>query len=69
MSGDTSKGIFVTTSSFDQSATTKANQAHHKIQLIDGNKLVGLMYRFGVGVQVKNTYEIKDVDEDFFEGS
>jgi len=67
MSGDTSKGIFVTTSAFDDAAIKKARDAHHKIILIDGRKLVGLMHKFGVGVQVTNTYEVKEVDEDFFE--
>ncbi len=67
MSGDTTKGIFVTTSTFDESATKKAHEAHHKIILIDGNKLVDLMYKYGVGVQIKNIYEIKQIDEDFFE--
>lgn len=69
MSGDTTKGIFVTTSSFDDSAVKKAREAHHKIILIDGNKLVDLMYQYGVGVQVSNVYEIKDIDEDFFENN
>ncbi len=67
MSGDTSKGIFVTTSSFDSGAVTKAREAHHKIVLIDGPKLVDLMYKFGVGVQTRSTYDVKEVDEDFFE--
>ena len=67
MSGDTSKGIFVTTSSFDNGAAIKARDAHHKIILIDGRKLVDLMYKFGVGVQIRNTYEVKETDEDFFE--
>lgn len=67
MSGDTSKGIFVTTSSFDVGATEKANEAHHSIILIDGHKLVDLMHNYGVGVQVKSNYEIKEIDEDFFE--
>ncbi len=66
MSGDTSKGVFVTTSSFDNSAKQKAHEAHHTIILIDGNRLVDLMYQYGVGVQVKNTYEVKELDEDFF---
>ncbi len=69
MSGDTTKGVFVTTSSFDESAMKKAREAHHKIILIDGNKLVGLMHQYGVWVQVKNTYEVKEIDEDFFEWS
>ena len=67
MSGDTSKGIFVTTSTFDDQAIKKANDAHHSIILIDGKKLVELMHEYTVGVQVKNTYEVKEVDEDFFE--
>lgn len=67
MSGDTTKGIFVTTSTFDESAIKKAHEAHHKIILLDGNKLVDLMYKYGVGVQIKNTYEVKQIDEDFFE--
>jgi len=69
MSGDTNKGVFVTTSKFDNSAIIKAQNAHHKIILIDGNKLVDLMHQYGVGVQVRNTYEVKEVDEDFFEES
>jgi restriction system protein len=69
MSGDTTNGVFVTTSSFDDAAVVKAKEAHHKIILIDGEKLVDLMYQFGVGVQVTNTYEIKQIDEDFFEDS
>ena len=69
MSGDTSKGIFVTTSGFYNSAVVKARDAHHKIILIDGYKLVDLMYQYEVGVEVKNTYEFKKVDEDFFEAN
>ena len=67
MSGDTTKGIFVTTSDFAERAKQKAKDAHHKIILIDGLKLVDLMYKFGVGVQTKNSYEVKAVDTDFFE--
>lgn len=67
MSGDTSKGVFVTTSEFDAAAVRKASQAHHKIILIDGSKLVDLMHQHNVGVQVKEIYEVKELDEDFFE--
>lgn len=67
MSGDTNKGVFVTTSAFDDSAVKKAHDAHHSIILIDGHKLVDLMHQYGVGVQVRNVYEVKEVDEDFFE--
>ncbi|HPZ25117.1 MAG TPA: restriction endonuclease [Kaistella sp.] len=66
MSGDTNKGVFVTTSIFDDGAIAKAKNAHHKIILINGSKLVDLMYEFNVGIQVQTTYEIKQLDEDFF---
>jgi restriction system protein len=68
MSGDTSKGVFVTTSEFDKGATKKAHDAHHTIILIDGRKLVDLMHQYNVGIQIKATYEVKELDEDFFEG-
>lgn len=68
MSGDVRKGIFVTTATFDDQAITKAlSDRNHTLILIDGNKLVELMIKFNVGVQIKETYEIKQLDEDFFE--
>ena len=67
MSGDTNKGVFVTTSDFDEKAKAKARSAHHKIICIDGLKLVSLMHEYNVGIQVKTTYEIKQIDEDFFD--
>ena len=68
MSGDTSKGIFVTTSTFHDGAIRKAHDAHHTIILINGNKLVDLLHEFNIGVQIKSTYEIKEMDLDFFDG-
>lgn len=68
MSGDTRKGVFITTSTFDTGAIKKAREAHHSIILIDGYKLVDLMHQFNVGVQIKTVYEVKEVDNDFFEG-
>jgi len=67
MSGDTHKGIFVTTSTFDEKAKVKARNAHHKIILLDGSKLVDLMHKFNVGVQIKSLYEVKVLDNDFFD--
>lgn len=68
MSGDTSKGVFITTSTFDDSAVKKAKEAHHSIILIDGTKLVDLMHQYNVGIQIKTVYEVKELDNDFFEG-
>ncbi len=67
MSGDTQKGVFVTTSSFDTGAIKKAHDAHHTIILIDGLKLVDLLHQYNVGIQVKAIYEVKELDNDFFE--
>jgi restriction system protein len=67
MSGDTRKGIFVTTSSFDENAQKKAREAHHTIILVDGPRLVELMHKFNVGVQIKSFYEVKVLDNDFFD--
>ena len=67
MSGDTRKGIFVTTSSFAEKAKEKARDAHHTIILLDGLGLVDLMHEYNVGVQTKSTYEVKAVDNDFFD--
>jgi len=68
MSGDTTKGVFVTTSDFDKGAIQKAHDAHHTIILIDGSKLVDLMHHYNVGVQIKATYDVKMLYDDFFEG-
>lgn len=64
---DTNKGVFVTTSSFDEKAIRKAEDANQRIILIDGQDLVDLMYRYNIGIQVRDIYEIKEMDLDFFE--
>ena len=66
MDGNVNKGIFVTTSDFDARATESAKNSGNKIILINGEKLVELMIKYNLGVQVKTTYNIKDLDEDFF---
>lgn len=67
MSADVSKGIFVTTSSFDESAIQKAKNASHKIILIDGETLTDLMIKYNVGVQTSSVFELKEIDSDFFD--
>ena len=69
MSGKTSKGIFVTTSDFDEKAKQKAKETDHTIRLIDGEELVKMMYSYNVGVKIKSYIEIKNLDEDFFDNS
>jgi len=70
MSSDTAKGVFVTTSSFGNQAIEKAKgDKNHTIILIDGEQLVDFMYDYGIGVRPSKTYEIREVDTSFFEGS
>jgi restriction system protein len=66
MNAETYKGIFVTTSRFETKAIQKAKEARHTIILIDGIQLSDLMYSYGIGVQIENTYVVKGVDEDYF---
>lgn len=61
------KGIFITTSSFADTAIKYAeNLGNKKIILIDGIQLAEYMIDYNVGVTVENTYEIKRIDTDYF---
>src|SRR5574344_1616820 len=61
------KGVFITTSFFDERAKKKAESVQGKIlRLIDGQELTKLMIKHNVGVQTKTKFEIKKLDEDFF---
>ncbi len=66
MSNEVNKWIFVTTSDFDEKAVEKAKMALNKIILINWDKLVELILKFNIWVQDKNTYTIKEIDDDFF---
>lgn len=62
------KGVFITTSSYSKAALQVANQPGHlRLVLIDGDELTRLMVRFGIGVRVARTVEIKRVDAAYFE--
>ncbi len=61
------KGVFITTSDFPKSAYEFVNSIDPKIILIDGEKLASLMIEHNVGVTLKDTFEIKDIDNDYFE--
>ncbi len=60
------KGVFVTTSSFSRHAVEFARASHPNVALVDGQKLGELMLRCKLGVSVRKSYEVFDVDEDFF---
>lgn len=61
------QGVFITTSRFSPDARVYAESVPTRVVLIDGERLGRLMIRYGVGVQVKRTVHIVEVDEDFFE--
>lgn len=64
----TNKGVFITTSQFTEDASRTASMnPQNTIILIDGKKLTEFAIQFNVGVQVKKQYELKDVDQDFFD--
>lgn len=61
------KGIFITTSSFSKDALNYAPKNETKIVLIDGVQLAQLMIDYNLGVSVQRSYEIKRLDNDYFE--
>lgn len=67
LSSKSRKGVFITTSDFPKSAFDFVKSIEHKIILIDGMKLAELMISHNVGVEVKDVYEIKSLNFDYFE--
>lgn len=60
------KGVFVTTSRFTKGALEYARGIPQRIVLVDGERLVDLMIKHGVGVKTVRTLDIHRIDEDFF---
>jgi restriction system protein len=63
---DGAKGVFITNASFTKEAIDYS-QKHKNLSLIDGDKLVELMYQHGVGVHIRKTYQTKEIDKDYFD--
>ncbi len=61
------KGIFITTSCYNQNAIDYAQNIPQKIILIDGTRLADLMIEHNVGVSIEETIFIKRLDTDYFE--
>ena len=62
-----SKGLFVSTSAFTDSAISTAERVPQRIVLIDGKRFSRLMIRYGVGCLTHKTLSIKKFDTDYFE--
>jgi restriction system protein len=61
------KGLFVTTSSFTNSARETADFLSKRIVLVDGVLLTKLMIRHEVGCRIEEALYVKRIDEEFFE--
>lgn len=61
------QGVFITMGRFASDARAYAESVPTRVILIDGQRLAWLMVRYGVGVQVRRTVQIVEVDENFFE--
>lgn len=62
-----SQGVFITTGRFSAGSRQFANSVATRVVLVDGERLARLMIRYRVGVQVRQTYDVVELDEDFFE--
>lgn len=62
-----SKGVFVTTSTFTGAAVDTAEKLGKRIVLIDGKAFSDLLIRYNVGCNISQTFEMKKIDEEFFE--
>jgi len=60
------KGVFIATTRFTDDARQYARMISTKVVLIDGAQLTGLMIDYGIGVTTRTTYEIKELDTDYF---
>lgn len=60
------KGVFITTSRFSRDAIEYVNMIEKRVVLIDGVQLAELMIRHNLGVTVKETYQVKSLDSDYF---
>lgn len=63
------QGVFITTSTFTKSAIDYADYVGLSVVLIDGARLGELMVQYSVGVQVRDTYRVVELDENYFDES
>jgi restriction system protein len=63
------KGVFITTSGFNENATVYAAGLHQKVVLIDGRRRAELMIERGIGVAEEQAYSVKKIDSDYFDES
>ncbi len=68
VTNNVTKGVFITTSFFADSAVTTASKARgHVVRLIDGQELAKLMRLHNLGARPKKNYDVKEFDASYFE--
>ncbi|MBI2717375.1 MAG: restriction endonuclease [Rhizobiales bacterium] len=60
------KGIFVATSHFSPAAVSFCRQVSRRVILVDGMRFAEMMIRHNVGVRVKQSFQLKRVDPEYF---
>lgn len=60
------KGVFITTGTFSADARDYVSHIDPRVVLIDGPQLAEYMIELNLGVSVKEVYEVKKIDTDFF---
>lgn len=61
------KGVFITTSNFRDTAVEYSRSVAQKLVLIDGERLGSLMIEYDIGVSHDQTFVVKKVDSDYFD--
>lgn len=62
------KGVFITTSYFNGSAAEFVLRGSNtKVVLVDGQRLIDLMMQHHIGVRVKQTIELLELDQNYFD--
>lgn len=58
--------MFITTSDFSKDAVQFVSGIETKIVLINGEQLAQLMIDYGLGTRSIASYEVKEIDSDYF---
>lgn len=61
-----SKGVFITTGRFSVPARDFVKNLNYKVVLIDGEQLARYMIDFNIGVSLRQSYQVKKIDSDYF---
>lgn len=63
------KGVLITTSYFSQDALEYVQKIEKRIVLVDGKQLADLMIDHDIGVTIVQSYKLKRLDSDYFDGA